>query len=114
MTLESLRIKSGDTLTLEELETERERAIDFKDVVAVPGAQSAIPGTDAHSAAHKTNSNLHIGSESQKKGGTHSEMALDSAGAETQLFSGTKRPLDYSSSAESSNSHKRVGMLMRK
>ena len=79
MTLESLRIKSGDTLTLEELETERERAIDFKDVVAVPGAQSAIPGTDAHSAAHKTNSNLHIGSESQKKGGTHSEMALDSA-----------------------------------
>ena len=109
LTLESLGIKSGDTVTLEQLKSERQRTIELRDVKTTQPNPSGITSVN-------TSQNSNINSNSQDKDTcTDSEViVLNSAGTENTVLSGTKRELDHAGGAEPSSSHKRSGKLSRK
>ena len=116
LTLESLGIKSGDTVTLEELKSERQRMIEFKDVNRTQPNTSDIASSTSANASQNFNS-----SNSKEKESKHSEVVIlnsseGNTGAGHSVFSGTKRELDHASGAalEPSSSQKRSGKLSRK
>ena len=115
LTLQSLGIKSGDTVTIEQLKSERQRMIEFRDV------KKSQPNTSTISSSTPANmsQNLNLNSNSGQENDTE-VILLDSRSADTSTksaaSSGTKRGLDDSSEAGGpSSSHKRYqGKLKRK
>ena len=110
LTLESLGIKSGDTVTLEELKSERQRTIEFKDVNKTQPNTSDITSSTSTNASNNSNK--------EKKSNDNDVMILNSTegntGAGHSVLSGTKRELDHTSETEPSSSQKRSGKLSRK
>ena len=105
LTLESLGIKSGDTITLEELKSERQRTIEFRDVTKTQ------PNTSSTTSSN-TSQNSNVNSHGQKK--DSEVIILNSADAGNAVLSGTKRELDHIGGTEPSSSQKRSGKLSRK
>ena len=117
LTLESLGIKSGDTVTLEELKSERQRMIEFKDVNRTQPNTSDVTSSTSTNASQNFNNSSNC---KEKKSKDSEVVILNSTegntGAGHSVFSGTKRELDHASGAalEPSSSQKRSGKLSRK
>ena len=108
LTLQSLGIKSGDTVTLEQLKSERQRTIEFRDVKKTQSNTSGITS----STSINTSQNSNITSNSQKN--DTEVKILNCAGTENAVLSGAKRELDHTGGGEPSSSQKRSGKLSRK
>ena len=111
LTLQSLGIRSGDTVTIEQLETERQRTIEFRDVkTTLPPHTSGI--TSSTSTNTSQNSNIELKS---RENDTEKVTLLNSTDTKNAVLSGTKRGWDHTGGAEPSSSHKRYpGKLNRK
>ena len=105
LTLQSLGIKSGDTVTLEQLKSERQRTIEFRDVKRTQPNTSDITS----STSRNTSRNSNVTSNSQKN---DTEVTL--LNSTDTVISGTKRELDHTGGPEPSTSQKRSGKLSRK
>ena len=118
LTLESLGIKSGDTLTLGELKSDRQRAIELGDVKETqPTTSNTTSSTlTSTSLSYDVNSNDRC---QKSKSANIMFNSIDTSGSDSRgksvMSSGTKRELDHLGRAETSNSHKRAaGKLSRK
>lgn len=109
LTLQSLGIKSGDTVTIEQLKSDRQRTIEFRDVKRTEPNTSAISSSSI-SANASQNSNI----ESNSRENDTEVTLLNSTDAKNTVVSGTKRGLDQTGGAEPSSSGKRSGKLSRK
>ena len=111
LTLQSLGIKSGDTVTIEQLKSDRHRTIELRDVKKTEPNTSGIPSSSISTNASQ-NSNI----KSNSRENNSEVMILNSTDAKNALVSGTKRGLDQTAAggAEPSSSGKRSGKLGRK
>ena len=112
LTLQSLGIKSGDTVTIEQLKSDRHRTIELRDVKRIEPNTSGIPSSSISTNASQ-NSNI----KSNSRENDSEVMILNSTDAKNAVVSGTiKRGLDQTAAggAEPSSSGKRSGKLGRK
>ena len=113
-TLESLLIKSGDTLTLEELNSEKQLSLEStKPTVAL--TTTTLPHTATTSITASTDLTSHsLNSSKDVTVGSKGQITGASISSVDSRVNGTKRELDYASGVEPSNSQKRSGKLIRK
>ena len=109
LTLQSLGIKSGDTVTIEQLKSDRHRTIELRDVKKTEPNTSGISSSSISTSASQ-NSNI----KSNSRENNSEVMILNSTDAKNAVVSGTKRDLDRTGGAEPSSSGKRSGKLGRK
>ena len=110
LTLQSLGIKSGDTVTIEQLKSDRHRTIELRDVKKTePNTSSGISSSSISTNASQ-NSNI----KSNSRENDSEVMILNSTDTKKMVVSGTKRGLDRTGGAEPSSSGKRSGKLGRK
>jgi hypothetical protein len=109
LTLQSLGIKSGDTITIEQLKSDRQRTIELRDV-DVKKIEPNTSGISSTSTNTSQNSNI----KSNSRDNSSEVTILNSTDTKNAVVSGTKRGLDHAGGAEPSSSGKRSGKLSRK
>jgi hypothetical protein len=109
LTLQSLGIKSGDTITIEQLKSDRQRTIELRDV----DIKRTEPKFNT-SAISSTNTSQNSNLKSNSQDNSSEAMILNSTDTKSAVVSGTKRGLDHAGGAEPSSSGKRSGKLSRK
>ena len=126
LTLESLNIKSGDTLTLEELKSKRERTVGVKDVATTTITSQPVHTALPNTAPHSVTDNSSDLSKANFSGASRSyERSLNCSGDEinsteargTQQCGGSlKRGLDHTGgmAPAADRPHKKLGKLTRK